>query len=135
MARYSKDHGARSISIGPAIAASSGLENANTTPANNGTGTGAGDEFGYVGEPGPGYQFPNQVAWDVVVGGTGSLSALTVLLEDSDDGVNWNTLDTNANVTSSRRVIASTLARLLRARISLFTAASGSPVVTVGITY
>lgn len=132
--RWSKDHAARSISIGPAIAAGTPFENAGTTPKNPGTATGAGDEFVYVPETGPGFEYPPQVAWDVTFTG-GTFTALVVVLEASDDGTNWFQLDTN-NATGAagyRRVVSNTLARMLRLNITTFTAASGSPVVTGGI--
>jgi len=133
MARYSKDHGARSISIGPAIAAGQPNENANTTPRNNGTATGPGDEFGVVAEYGMGYAFPFNIGWDIAISG-GTMTALTVALEASDDGVNWFQLDTNNSATGGRKVVANTIARFLRANITTFTANTGTPVVTVGIT-
>jgi hypothetical protein len=135
LSRLSKDHSARSISIGPAIAAGTTFENAGRTPANNGGGAGAGDEFAYVPETGPGFEYPPQVAWDVTFTG-GTFTALVVNLEASDDGVNWFQLDTNNAVTAAgyRRVVSNTLARLLRLNITTFTSASGTPIVTGGIT-
>lgn len=133
LARYSKDHAQRSISIGPAIPASSPNENANRTPANNGTVTGAGDEFAYVPETGPGFEYPVNVAWDVSVSG-GTLSALVVALELSDDGLNWTSVDTNNSVTGGRKVVSNTVPRFMRANITTFTQATGTPVVLVGIT-
>jgi hypothetical protein len=130
MSRYSKDHSFASISIGPAIAAGLPNENSGRTPANAGTGTGAGDEFGYVPETGPGFEYPPQIAYDVLIAG-GTFTALTVLLEASDDGVNWFTLDTNSTATGGRKVVQNTLAKYLRANITVFTANTGSPVVTV----
>lgn len=132
MSRYSKDHSFASISIGPTLAAGLPNENTGLTPANPGTATGAGDEFAYVPETGPGFEYPPQVAWSVTVAG-GTMTALTVNLEASDDGVNWFTLDTNNTATGGRRVVSNTLAKLLRANIATFTANAGSPVVTVKI--
>lgn len=138
MARYGKDRGARSISIGPAIPSTSPKENAGTTPKNSGVQTGAGDEFAYIPST---TQYPLAVAWDVTVSG-GTLSALLVNLEVTDDDTSaapiWSTLDSNNVVTGGRQIATSTahpndLARLIRANIATYTVASGTPVVTVGI--
>jgi hypothetical protein len=136
LASYSKDHGARSISIGPAIAATSVKENANTTPKNSGAATGAGDDFAYIPEAGPGYEYPPQVAWDVRNTGTGTFTTLVVNLEVSDDdGTTWYTLDTNNSTTLPyRKVVANTVGRRFRLNIGTFTVATGSPVLEGGIT-
>lgn len=131
MARFSKDHSNRSISIGPAIPASSPLENSNTTPANPGTRTGAGDEFAYVPETGPGYEYPVNVAWDVLVSG-GTFTTLAVSLEFSDDGTTWFSVDTATG--QGRRVVSNQVPRFMRANITTFVTATGSPQVVVGIT-
>jgi|SRR5581483_1511449 len=135
MAVYVKDKSSRSISIGPTIPATSPKENANTTPRNSGAATGAGDEFIYIPHIGQGYQYPVDIAWDVVVSAGGTLAALVVNLEVSDDdGTTWSTLDSNASPTGGRRVVSNTLAKRLRANIATFTINAGLPVVTVGIT-
>jgi hypothetical protein len=130
----SKDRGTRSLSISPAIAAGQPRENAGRIPVNAGTSTGPGDEFGYLPSPGQGFQYPVQVAWDVTVSG-GTLSALTVALEVSDDGTNWFQLDSQNSVTGGRKVVQNTVGgKILRANITTYTVATGTPVVTVGIT-
>lgn len=133
LTRYSKDHAQRSITIGPALGASSPNENANKTPANPGNATGAGDEFAYVPETGPGFEYPVNVAWDWSVSG-GTLTAITIVLQFSDDGVNWFTADTDSTVTGNRKVVSNQVPRFMRGNIAVFTVATGSPVVTMGIT-
>ena len=133
MARYGKDRGQRAISIGPAIAAGQPNENANTTPKNSGQATGPGDEFAYIPGGGNAFQYPPQVAWDVEVSG-GVLTALTVALEASDDGVNFFQLDTQNSTTGGRKVVQNTIGRIFRGNITTYTVTSGTPVVTVGIT-
>lgn len=133
MSRWSKDRGRTSISIGPAIAATSPAENAGKTPANAGTGTGAGDEFLYIPGEGQSFQYPVNIAWNVTISG-GTMTALTVNLEVSDDGTNWSTLDTQNSATGGRKVVANTVVQYVRANIATFTANTGSPVVTVTIT-
>lgn len=133
MSVYSKDHSRRSISIGPAIPATSPAENANTTPKNPGSATGPGDEFAYIPEQGPGYQFPVDIAWDVTFTG-GTFTTLSVILEASDDeGANWFTISSAPLTAAGRQVISNTLARRLRGNIQTYTVASGTPIVTVGI--
>jgi hypothetical protein len=121
------------VSIGPAIPATSPLENSARTPANPGTATGAGDEFVYIPETGPGYEFPVNIAWDVTFTG-GTFTTLSVILEGSDDGVNWFTISTAPLTAAGRQVVSNTVPRMMRANIQTFTVASGSPVVVVGIT-
>lgn len=131
MSRYSKDRGARSVSIGAVIASNSPLENAGTSPANLGKATGAGDEFLYIPGPGQSFQYPPNLSWDVVVGA--AMTALTVLLEGSDDGVNWQTVDTNTSTSSSARAVANPGFRMYRANITVYTPTAGTPQITVGI--
>lgn len=134
MAVYSKDHSSRSISIGPAIPATSPKENAGRTPLNPGNATGPGDEFVYVPEQGPGFQFNAQIAWDVTFTG-GTFTTLSVILEASDDdGANWFTISSAPLTAAGRQVIANTLGRRLRANISTYSVATGTPIVVVGIT-
>ncbi len=136
MARYVKDRGARSLSISPAIPATSPKENANTTPKNNGTATGPGDEFVYVpGTSGAGNQYPQNLSWDVSVSAAGTMAALIVNLEGSDDGfVTVATVDTINSLTGGTKSVANPGFQMYRSNIGTFTAAAGSPVVTSGIT-
>lgn len=134
MARYSKDRGSRSISVGPAIASSSALENSGATPSNPGTTTGAGDEFVYIPGAGQAYQYPLTLTWDIVVGGTGALSALLASLQGSNDGTNWTTADQSNSVTGESRQFPGGPYRIWRIFINTFTVGSGAPVVTGSIT-
>jgi len=134
MSRYSKDRSTRSISIGPAIAAGQPNENANRTPANNGTVTGAGDEFVYVPGPGQSFQFPVAISWDFSFSG-GTLTALVVTIEASNDGVTWTVIDTDNTVVGKAKSIANAEFKMFRANITTFTASGGTPVVTVSLTF
>lgn len=134
MARYSKDRSTRSISIGPAIAAGQPNENANTTPRNNGTATGPGDEFSYVPGPGQSFQFPVAITWDFSFSG-GTFTALTVAIEASNDGINWTQIDTDNTGTGKAKAIPNAEFKLFRANITTFTASGGAPVVTVALTF
>lgn len=130
--RFSKDHAQRSISVGPTLGNTTN-ENANRTPLNPGTTTGPGDEFLYVPEAGPGYEYPVNVAWDYSFTG-GTFTALVVIIEFSDDGVNWFQVDTSSATSATRKVITNQVPRFMRANVTTFTVATGSPVLTVGLT-
>jgi hypothetical protein len=132
MARFSKDHATRSISVGPAIAAGTPFENSGKTPANGGGATGAGDEFVYVPETGPGFEYPVNVAWDITGPTGGTLTAFTAILEFSDDGTNWFQVDTTS--AAGRKVVSNQVPRMMRINITVFTVASGTPILTGGIT-
>lgn len=134
MARFSKDRSAFSISIGPAIPAGQPNENAGRTPLNPGTTTGPGDEFGYVPGPGQAYQFPINVAWEFSFTG-GTLTALVVNIEASNDGVTWTQIDTDNTVIGKSKTIANAPYKFFRANIGTFTTNTGAPVVTVGLMF
>lgn len=134
MARFSKDRSTRSISIGPAIPAGQPNENANRTPLNPGTATGAGDEFSYVPGPGQSFQFPVAVSWDFSFTG-GTFTALTVVIEASNDGVNWTQIDSDNTGLGKAKSIANAEFKIFRANITTFTVSGGAPVVTVGLTF
>ena len=134
MSRYSKDRSTRSISIGPAIAAGQPNENANRTPANNGTVTGAGDEFVYVPGPGQSFQFPVAISWDFTFSG-GTFTALAIAIEASNDGVTWTSIDTDNTAVAKLKSIPNAEFKMFRANITTFTVASGSPVVTVSLAF
>ncbi len=141
MPRYSKDRASRSLSIGPKLPLTSPKENAGVPCSNDGSatggsggdGTGAGDEFLYIPGVGQAFQMPPNMSWDVVITG-GTMTALTVLLEGSDDGANWTTIDTNTVVTGGTRVVANPGYQIYRARITVWTKNASAPVVSVGIT-
>lgn len=133
MARYSKDHSRRSISIGGAISSSSPLENANTTPANNGTVTGAGDEFAYVAGVGKAYSYPPNITWDVRVRGSGSFTSFTVNFQASTNGSDWDTIDTSTNVNGESRTVQNQAYSFFRGNIGALVVSSGSPSIEVGI--
>lgn len=135
MARYSKNRMFASRSTGAAPAAGTPYENAGVAAlANPGNATGPGDEFAYVpAGPGAGYQYPVQIAWAVSVSG-GTLSALVVNLEVSDDGVTWVQLDTQNSVTGGRKVVQNTIGPFVRANIGTYTVATGTPIVQTTIT-
>ena len=134
MSRYSKDRSTRSISIGPAIAAGQPNENSNTTPKNPGTTQGAGDEFVYAPGPGQSFQFPVAISWDFTFSG-GTLTALVVTIEASNDGVTWTVIDTDNTVVGKAKSIANAEFKMFRANITTFTVNTGSPVVTVALTF
>lgn len=68
----------------------------------------------------------------VVVGGTGSFSALTVLLEGSLDGVNFYTLGTMS--TASGGAVAGTIpSKFIRARTTVATVGSLTPTITATV--
>lgn len=126
----------RFISIGPAIAAGQPNENAGTTPNNNGATpwTGPGDECVYT----SGYptQFPFGLSWDVRISG-GTFASLTVNLEASDDGTNWDIIDTNNSATGGSRRVQPASYRMYRCNVPSGNApvsGSGTPVLTCGIT-
>lgn len=124
---YAAERGRRFISIGPTGSFAQ-------TPPNTGSATGAGNSVAYVADARP-FRLPTGATWDIVVGGTGSLSALSVALEISvDNGTTWRTLDTSTNTTGETRPVTYAAIAALRAKINTYTAASGTPVVTVGIT-
>lgn len=135
MSRYSKDRTSRFISIGPAISVGLPNENAGTTPANPGTTTGPGDECVYVPTN---QQFPFSITWDVRTTsagkGTDTYATRTVDLEASDDGTNWDTIDSNSDPIGGSRRVQSPAYKMFRGNIKELTAANGSPVTTVGIT-
>jgi len=134
MARYSKDRSTRSISIGPAIAKGQPGENAGTTPTNAGTGTGAGDEFVYAPGPGQSFQFPVAISWDFTFSG-GTFTALTIVIEASNDGGTWTQIDTDNTGVAKAKSIANAEFKMFRANITTFTVATGAPVVTVSLTF
>ena len=135
MARFAKDRGSSSISIGPAIPATSVKENAGRTPANPGNTTGAGDEFVVVGQHGSGFKLPANVEWDYSMSG-GTLTALTITLEasnDADEGgtAHWYTLDTGSVTTTAgeSRNVSGVSYKCYRLNITTFTPNTGSPVI------
>lgn len=135
MAIYSKDRGARSLSISPAIPATSPKENANTTPKNNGTATGPGDEFRYVPDLcGAGAQFPSNLSWDVSVSAAGTLTALVVTLEGSNDGfITVSTIDTINAPAGGAKSVPNPGFSQYRLNCITFTVNTGAPVITGGI--
>lgn len=143
MARFSKDRGSASQSIGAALAATSPKENAGiTAPTHNGSstggpngdGTGAGDSFVYVPGPGSGFQFPPNLSWSVSVAG-GTMTALTVTLEGSNDGfTTTSTVDTQNSATGGTKAVANPGFREYRCNITTFTKNTGTPIVTALIT-
>jgi hypothetical protein len=71
----------------------------------------------------------------IIIAGTGSLSALTVILEGSNDaGTNWTTIQTYTGTTTG--YVSSTAVmpfQYVRSRISVYTVTSGTPTVTTRI--
>lgn len=135
MARYSHDLGSRFISVGGAIAAGLPNVNAGTTPKNNGTGTGPGDEIGITIDRQA--LLHSGYSWDCVVSG-GTLSALAANLEGSEDGVNWFTVDQSGaaggiSATGGLQHVTNKPVRYLRVNVTTFTSSGGSPVAQFGI--
>ena len=92
------------------------------------TGTGEGDDFA-IASPGR-----VDIGWNIIVGGTGAWSALTVLLEGSIDGTNWTTLDTSTSTsTVGERDVVAVTPQYIRANVSVATVSSGTPTVSVDI--
>lgn len=135
MARYSKDRSTRSISIGPALPVTYAGENAGRTPANPGNTTGPGDEFAYVPGYGHAFQFPVNISWDFNFTG-GTFTTLAIVIEVSNDGVNWSSIG-SADSTGVGKAISVAVAgfRLFRANITTYSVASGTPIVTVGLSF
>lgn len=90
------------------------------------TSTGACDAALYM-KPDQGDTLPNLHTWTLTTGGTGSYSALSVILEGSIDGSNWFTVDT-ATATGGRSL--KILVQYLRCNPQTLTIASGSPTLT-----
>jgi hypothetical protein len=75
------------------------------------------------------HPFPNH-CWEKRVGGT--VSALTVLMEGSLDGIHWYTIDTTNSTADEMRWVTGKNAKYIRFRITAFTG-SGSPAASVTI--
>ena len=90
--------------------------------------TGAGGSLGLTTRLFP---MPNCYTWQTIIGGTGSLSALTVNLEGSLDGTNFFTLDQSTNTSGEGRHVTNKPIRYVRANIAVSTVSSGAPTVTV----
>lgn len=131
MARYGKDRGGRSISISAAIPKTSPKENSGTTPANSGSATGPGDEFVVVGAYESGCKLPSNLTWDYSMSG-GTLTAFTITLEGSTDGVSWYTLDTGTVTTTAgeSRNVSGLSYQMYRLNITVRTVNTGTPVTT-----
>src|SRR5262245_20870011 len=140
MARFSKDRGAQSISIGPAIASTSPKENAGTTPAHNGSptggngsGIGAGDEFVYIPGRGQAFQYPLSVTWGFTISG-GTLTAISIRLQGSNDLSTWRDVDTSTNIAGEERSVTNIAFKAWRLNIFTFTPNAGTPIITGTIT-
>ena len=91
--------------------------------------TGSGNALGIVARGNFGLY--SHYTWQVLVGGTGSLSALTLNLEGSLDGTNWFQLDQTTNAAGEARHVTGKPVRYVRANVITSTVSSGSPTVTV----
>lgn len=91
--------------------------------------TGAGNALGFT-TRGP-FASPHRYTWHILIGGTGSLTALTVNLEGSLDGTNWAQLDQSTNAAGEMRHVVNKPIRYVRANIVTSTVNSGAPTISV----
>jgi len=95
---------------------------------NAATGVTNGDSFALVGKG------RVDIAWQKIIGGSGSFSALTTKLQASLDNTNWDDLDSDtATASDNYRSIVAECPLYLRVIVSAATVASGTPTVTANI--
>lgn len=122
MARYGNERGRAFISIGA-------IGDFGQVPNNNGTQTNrAGDELGLSVDSSFFHENFN-ITWDYRITG-GVVSAISVSLQGSIDGINFDTIDTGTNTSGESRSVANKPYAYYRSFLTSFTTSSGTPVIT-----
>lgn len=67
----------------------------------------------------------------LIAGGT--MTALTVNFEGSNDGTNWFNIGSNNSTSNAMTFVVDKPVRYVRANIATFTANTGTPLITVGV--